>query len=569
MKIGVNKRFTALDDLRHKFFAGMTGTAKTNFVESLAGYEWSKKRKVIMFTLKDECCQLGFPETDKSLVKLIKTDFFSCPRPYPTEVLVPFSKSAFESKQTNKMHLVLPSHTKEFIDFQKEQRDLGRDYGWSEWKPFKLRFSDMKVPALMSLSGKPTELGQTLLGLVSETKDYETIEELFISLTRLSAKKDNPKGSALVIGSQEQDIESEIGKHESFLALLNLITSVQKTGLLCNSKSPFALDFDAMLRDTETITVFNLSSLETKFAFMVFVTVIGQILSLRLRSPVVIDKVSGKRKFTSKSFPPLVTCIPELSYFASRKKSYNPLSAESLSVIQYISMQGRILRWTLVGDAQAPQDVNPSVLRNFGWICATRCQEEVVKYIHENIVPLQPPVKYALSGLKVGVYAFIQIGSTEYFYPCFVRPSLAYHRKPQDSVLEWIGEQPFVVQREFDDVIPAGLKIQEVRRGENIGESIKEIIDKAVKENKLELKKLEVKQTKELKLKAEKRLETEKKKLRKEFEGILKKNKEKLVKDIFIEKVLGLYGKGKPQREIADFLGVTQQRVSQIIQTNK
>ena len=264
--IGKDKLF---QDRRHILITGQTGKGKSAFLETLCFDRWYSGAKVIIFSLKSETCQLGFPERNKNMCNLIRNKHFKLPRPYPHQVLQPFIVSAFNQVKNNTMQVELPKHSDYFVNFQKQMRDEGRHYGWSNWEPFKLSFKQMKAEDLLVLLQNATPAASTVLEMLFKSKDFASLDVIIRNLISLVAKE----GNELRIGTDKTDFEASIGKKETFAGLLRLLSNIQKSGFLCGEKNGFKLDLAKLMDDTEQITTINLADCDSAFSFLIFTAI--------------------------------------------------------------------------------------------------------------------------------------------------------------------------------------------------------------------------------------------------------------------------------------------------------
>lgn len=449
------REVNVFSDKRHIFVVGMTGSGKTAMVETLATSLWKREKvKVIGFTLKSEMCMLGFPETDKKLISIMKRDFGKMPRPYPCEVYVPFVKDIF-NKSKGKMKVNLPKHTDEYIEFQKKMKAQGRDYGWTTFKPFKISIEQLGASDWVALLKNVTTAGQTILNLVFEAAKFENIEELVKQMVKLAAKK-NSRGADLVIGTEGDNFETVVGKSETYVSLVGLLSKLQKTGVIVPRSNPYVLNLDEMMKDRETITMFDLSGISRPIAHMIFSAIMTKVIQLR----------------NVKHYPRALFVIPEVHNFAPAKASISPYAVSeysSLGIMQHMSKEIRLTGSTLLVDSQRPNDVDKTFTSNFGWWAIGYSHKDMVTKINQDVVSIPTPALYHISELGVGQFCIIPIGFSEYQYPTIFCPSLGYHRKSGEATLDWIMEQRNVELVTYEDILNKALYSK-------IGE--REIVDK-------------------------------------------------------------------------------------------
>lgn len=443
----VNKDKLFTDD-RHVLFLGSSGTGKTVFVSTLALSRWNAGYKVVAFSLKGEMLTIGFPESDKTMVQRL-AEFDKTPTAYPHEVLVPFTKSKFDSGSSKKMKTTLPRHTAEFIEFQRQMKAEGRLYGWSQFKPFKISFKQLRVTDLTTMLSTATPTGIATLELLFRTQNFKSLGDVIGSLIRLSSK-DKSVGEKLVVSSTGGSGESEIGATNTYLGLLRLLANLQESGFICEESSAYKLDLDAIMRDKETITTFDLSNCEPSLGFLVFVSIMRQCLELR----------------NKKAYPKMVLVIPELPNYAPSDSRISPYAigagstVSALTILQTLSRESRLLGVTLLADAQRPQDIDSSVRSNFGWLSVSATQPKNVDWIAESLFPVPATVAQNLPTLKIGYFYVQDLSSKLYAYPLVVAPTPCHHRRAGEDIWSWIYRQPFVKRIQYEDDTTETLGVQ-------------------------------------------------------------------------------------------------------------
>lgn len=534
---------TLFQDWMHILTMGTTGSAKTNFNESIACDKWLEGHKVICFDLfKYECCQLGFP-TDKELSSIIYNKYPSnnpleLPRAYPHEVLVPFAKTKFdETHRKGEMLINLPKHTNNYIKLQEKKENGGYTY----WKPFKLPFMLLEASDLLILLRHPTSAAITATEFLFRSKAYPTIESIMSDVIGLASKE----GTQLNVGFQNLEYSAQIGKMDIYQGLLRLLSTVQQSGFLCEEDNPYILDLDSIMQSDE-ITTFSFANLPDRpFAFMIFCSIMKNILKLRR------DKKYEKE---------LILLIPELADFAPSTSSISPEATvegfSSLTILQILSRHSRIFGITLLCDTQTPQDCNQTVLTNFGWFVIGNSKRRSIDWFDKNIFRLPDVIHFKAENLQTGCFGIIQMKATSsYSYPAFARPCLARHKHRNEDVLGWIRHQKNIENVEYNDCIKSPLVINVMPKGYEKQNKLKEEItemrvvltgkDKELKELKKELK---------LRLKAKDAVEQDKIEELREKRQMATKDRQKLAFE--------LLDKGMKQKDIAKELGVTHQMIT-------
>jgi len=222
--------------------------------------------------------------------------------------------------------------------------------------------------------------------------------------------------------------------------LLRLMSNIQTTGFICDSKNRYKLDLDKVMRSDE-ITTFSLGELENdSFKFLVFVTIMRKVIDLRY----------------NRNYPKqLILIVPELSEFAPSKSSISPAAVggfSSLTIMQLISRRSRILGITLVADTQIPQQCDRVVLANFGWVVIGNSTKEAVDWVHKNVVRVEEePDRFPT--LQKGVWYVSRMGGKDYSYPVFVAPCLARHKRPREDARDWVSKQRGIKTENYFDYL--------------------------------------------------------------------------------------------------------------------
>ena len=429
-------------DNAHIMVCGLTGSGKSNFIETIALDKWLKNYKVIFFDLfKYECCQLGFPETGE-MARVIRRDFPpSVPRGYPHKVLVPFVVTRLNKAIENTMQMNLPKHNNAYIE---EQKKKGIDAAYTVWQPFKLSFLRLDPDDLVVMMKAMTQSGTIATDFLMNTQDFQTMEELISTMVGLASKQ----GLQLQVGFEGYPYQAQIGKPEVYQALLRLFSRIQRSGLICNEKNQYVLDLEKEMESDE-ITTFSFANIDDRnYKFMVFVSIMRQIIDLR-----------AAKRFKKE----LLLVIPEAPQFAPRKVSISPEAIggfSSLTIMQLFSAQARILGVTMICDMQIPQQLDNTVMSNFGWVVLGTLHEGAVAWINDNVIRIPEAIKDKISGLQVGVFCVLQVGTKDYSYPAFTVPCRARHRRRKEDVILWTNKRRNVEVIPYQDHIKNPLYVQ-------------------------------------------------------------------------------------------------------------
>ncbi len=411
---------------------------------------------MIIFTLKSEAITLGFAEDDPVLVRALRYDHNKRPRPFPTEVLVPFVRNRFQI-EGNKMSVTLPRHTDKFVEFQEKMAGEGRDFGWLDMKPFKIAFSDLRADDLLVLMRNATVSAQISLDTLFKLREFKSIEEFITVLVQLVDDK-NYK-----LSIESKDGSAAIGRKEIFGGMLRLVSGLQRSGLLCDDDNQFRINLDEVLQDSGTITTIDLSRCEQSYAFLIFCVVVRKILELRL----------------TKKYPSMFLAIPEAANFCPSKASISPDAASSgfssLTVLRTISRESRLLGVTLALDSQRPADLDATVLSNIGWVVSGGLHAKDAAWLSDNFNFIPLNVRAKLPSLQAGVFFVQRIGAQNFLYPFFGAPCQGRHRKAGESVFDWINAQAFVESVTYTDTLNDSLRVVIKKSGDvSVGSEEKE-----------------------------------------------------------------------------------------------
>jgi hypothetical protein len=453
---------------------GQTGSGKTNWLERIIqDISEREKCKVIVFDLKREVCQMGFPEKSRKLRKIIseRTHGKCVARAYPHKVLVPFALSSFEQGKGGKMRLTLPKHSNEFIELQKLRLERGLPAGYTYWRPFRLAFTDIRASDFVILLRRATEAGINVMELLSRIGNFKSLPELMKEVVGLISKQDRKYISVEPVGFDEQQVKSdaEIGNYSTYVSILTLLANLERAGFICKEGDEFALDLDAEMRNTKEWTTFSFCGVDDSLAALAIQAISRNIVRLR----------------KEKHYPPLLFVKPEESVYAPRHPADSLLSMSGISPLpleNYFLSQARILGVRTLADVQVPSQLAPSVISHFRWIGIGRNNMQAIQDIHENIISVPDEIRRKFEKLEGGTWAAFKLGQKNYWYPVLACPSLAYHKKEGQDVLDWIRRQPHVELVDYESVLHESIKVSFKR---NLSKAEKKALKEQEEANKI------------------------------------------------------------------------------------
>ncbi len=441
-----------LADKSHRITFASTGSAKTSYNERVAQAVWKGgKTKVLIINMAAwEACQLGFSEDQPDMVDLIRNSYCQLERPFPHEVLVPFAREKYLEKKGNKMEIKLPRHRQGFIEYQKKMRDEGRYYGWSVWKPYKIPFSSLRASDLITMLRSTTDAGAMTIEFLFKSREFRNMKELIREIITLSSNQSDKFLAVSIDDDTENPETASIGNQGTFKSVLRHLSNLEKSGLICDDDSPFAMNLDKMMRDKETITTTTVSNVEESLGLLTISNTLRQILHLRTQA--------GE---SGKPYPQLYILTPELRILMPRHAVDAGLSAGGSGPLMRDALaQGRIRGITIAADTQTPQQISPTGLHNFQWITIGRNQTDAIKYVNEDIYRLPKPILDKADKLEKGRFGIVEVGNNDYNYPVFACPSLARHRIPGENVIEWVASQDFVDMVTYTDELRESVKVR-------------------------------------------------------------------------------------------------------------
>ncbi|TAK79868.1 MAG: hypothetical protein EPO20_30500 [Betaproteobacteria bacterium] len=448
------EKLEVLADKSHRITFASTGSAKTSYNERIAQAVWKggKTKVVIIDRATWEGCQLGFPEDQPDMVEMIRNTYNQLERPFPHEVFVPFAREKYLEEKGNRMEIKLPRHRQGFIEYQKKMRDEKRYYGWSVWKPYKITFSSLRASDLITMLRSTTDAGAMTIEFLFKSREFRNMRDLIKELITLSSNQSDKFLAVSMDDDSENPETAGIGNQGTFKSVLRHLSNLEKSGIICDDESAFALKLDKVMRDKETITTFTYANVEDSLGQLLFGNMMRQIMHLR---------ATATEK--GKQYPQLYILTPELRFWMPRNAADAGLSAGGPGPVMRDALaQGRIRGITIAADTQTPQQISPTGLHNFQWITIGRNQTDAIKYVHEDIYRLPKPILDKADKLEKGRFGIVEVGNNDYNYPVFACPSLARHRIPGENVIEWVASQDpdFMEMVTYSDELRESVKVR-------------------------------------------------------------------------------------------------------------